>query len=127
MIGMRAQRGLIFVAILFSGCVTHTLANRGSADQVQKLYRSPVNSCLEAAIKACEKQGYTPKLHERDGTRGATVRSTGKGHDVQIKMVREGKRTRVVFRVTGASTDENRESARALHRELEHELREEGQ
>jgi hypothetical protein len=98
------------------------------ADEMKKMYKGSVGEVYDAAMKACEGEGYRPQQYERSGEERGTIAAQGKGRQVYVTVQQHAKKTRVVIQVKGpGGTDENKKAAKALHEEIGDALKDRGE
>ncbi len=97
-----------------------------SEDEMQKMYKAPLGACYEAAMKACQGEGYKPSDYERSGETRGRITAKGKDRQAYVSLQRHENRTRVVIQVRGGETDEMKKAAKGLHEALGKQLGEKG-
>lgn len=111
------------------GLKTPTLppADDVADDEVRRSYHAGVAACYDAAMKACDTQGYKPELYERRAEERGTISAKSQIGAVFISIQKHEGKTRLTVQVRGGSSERNKSAAREFHRRIADSLQEKAQ
>ena len=82
---------------------------------LERIFRSAVPICFDAALRVCRDRDYPVRNQERAGDQTATIRAGGRSFELTLVFVRTPSgQTRLTLRVQGHAAQENRDEGSRL-------------